>query len=347
MFFIAWTNRCGRTDVGAIRSSALLKLLNERGVYPKVIDLWEPFSFFSKLKWATSLLIRMIKKRKQLVYVSCSPYNHLLIVILGVILGNHKLIVDFRDAYSIDIKERNYHGNHKFAQFIEKLLYKCCIKFIVVTPGIKKRYKKIFGNDDKIMVVLNGHELDREFLESLSVKNGKDSNIKVVYPGMYSPYFSIKQGKEYIDILKNELNKTGKKYEIIFLGTDIGTKKLLRGEKHIRFIPDTDDSLRLPYEETIKILNEADLVFMPIDNDYGCATKIYDYLALGLPIFNIINKDNWMHEYIGERIVNSCDNIHRFKIDLDGIYHRDNQMKKLTDYIYDEVININDPAYLG
>ena len=345
MFFVGWTNRNGRTDVGAVRSSALLKQLAEKNMYPQIIDIWKQGSRISQIKWAARFLKKMIVNKPQIVYVSCNPYNHLLVVLLGVILGRHKLIVDFRDAYSIDIKERNYPGCYQLARFTEKLIYKFCEKLILVTPGIEKRYENIFGNADKLMVVPNGHELSKALLEQLAGNRKNNNEIKVVYPGMYSPYFSSVQARKYIGILSDELKKTGKKHEIIFVGTDKGTKALLKDEECVRFIPDTAGSERLPYEETIRILNEADLVFMPIDNDYGCATKIYDYLALGLPIFNFIDKNNWLHQYIAGRIVDSCENLHRFEMDYEGKYHRDNQMKKLANYIYEEARKINDPAY--
>lgn len=344
MFFIGWTNRAGRTDVGAVRSSALLKQLAEKNIYPEVIDIWKKGNRISQIKWVFSVLIKMLTSSSQIIYVSCNPYNHLLVVLLGVILGRHKLIVDFRDAYSIDIRERNYPGNYMLARITEKLVYKFCTRFVLVTPGVQKRYANIFGNADKLMVIPNGHELNREFLGQLSRRQVNNNLIKVVYPGIYSSYFSTNQAKRYIDILKRKLNKTGKEYEIIFIGTDIGTKKLLRDEEYVKFIPDTADSKRLPYEKTIEILNNADLVFMPIDNDYGCATKIYDYLALGLPIFNFIDENNWLHEVIGDRIVDSCENLPRFELDFAGKYHRDTQMKKLADYIYDEVVKQHDPA---
>lgn len=347
MLFIGWIHREGRNDVGAVRSSALLKQLEERHIYVEVVNLWKQGDRCDQIKWVFATLYKLITSKSQLVYVSCNPYKHLPVVLLGSWLGRHKLIVDFRDAYSIDIKERNYPGSYRLACFIENIVYKYCEKFILVTPGIKKRYEKIFGSADKLMVVPNGHELNRAFLEKLSTVRKDNSDIKVVYPGMYSPYFSSSQAKEYIRILKSELNKTGKKYEIIFVGTDKETKKLLKDEEYVIFIPNTAGSERLPYEETIKILNKADLVFMPIDNDYGCATKIYDYLALGLPIFNFIDKNNWLHQYIGERIVDDCEKLQRFEMDFKGKYYRDNQMKKLANYIYEETIKMNDPAYRG
>lgn len=336
MIVIAWCNRDGRNDVGANRTSRLLEQLKKRGVGCQVIDLWKPNDIYGKIKWVLRVSFLLIIAKRQLVYTSCNPYKHLLLLAFFSTIKRHKLVVDFRDAYSIDIKERNYPGSYIFARFTEKIVYKCCVKFIVVTPGIKKRYEKIFKDDSKIMVVPNGHELDREFLEQLHIRNKKNDGIRVVYPGMYSPYFFNDSGIQYIDRIKCELEKTGRRYEIIFVGTDKRTKELLKHKNNIKFIPDTDNSERLPYKETIEILNTADLVFMPIDNDYGCATKIYDYLALGLPIFNFIDKSNWLHEYIGERIVNNCENLSRFEMDYKGKYHRDNQMKTLVNYICEE-----------
>ena len=348
MIFIAWTKRYGRTDVGAVRSSALLEQLKMREIYPLVIELWKPNSIMLQVRWIISTFLTLVTRKKQLVYVSCSPYKHLLIVLLGVILGRHKLVVDFRDAYSIDIRDKNYSGIYMLAKLTEKIIYRFCVKFIVVTPGLKKRYKEIFGNDKKIMVIPNGHEISKETLDKLQHlqhRERRENFIKVVYPGMYSPYFKPEQARKYIYKLKEKIEGAGVDYEIVFVGTDKETKKLLRNEKNVKFIPDTNDSTRLSYEDTIKILNDADLTFMPINSDYGCATKIYDYLALGLPIFNFIDKNNWLHEYISERIINSCENIRRFEMDYEGKYNRTNQMKKLSIYIADLAKEIGDPSY--
>lgn len=196
------------------------------------------------------------------------------------------------------------------------------------------------------MLVPNGHNIPTEFLKSLPNVKEKDS-LLLVYPGKYAEYYGIDKSIEYMNEIESALKKTRKKYSIEFIGTDILTKKIFHKRNHFKFVPQGDNDKRIPYLDTIKELNKANFAFCPILSEYGFATKISDYLAVGLPIYDIYEQEHSIRKMIGQRLFSDLNHIPEFPKDYQGVYHRKNQMKPLVEYLMKKLNQINDPGIHG
>jgi glycosyltransferase involved in cell wall biosynthesis len=178
----------------------------------------------------------------------------------------------------------------KLAEILEKLVYRRCEHFIVCTPGLKKAYKNLFGDDKKIIVILNGYDLSRDDLGLQENKQSDNEALKCVCIGRFAEYNSG-EALRILTELKNHTKDVGKALSLIFVGTEVEpTKQIIEKlalEKQTVFYP------RLPYNEALKIAADADMGLCLVRHeamDFG--TKTYDYIGLGLPIFDCFAPDS-------------------------------------------------------
>ncbi|XQY91540.1 hypothetical protein ACNRWW_18925 [Metabacillus sp. HB246100] len=288
--------------VASLRSRVLSEVLEQRG---NKLDIITRKSFGSntlnsKLKWSIKLFAHLMKADYDKLYVSCGPFWHLRVILLACLLRRKKFIVDFRDPWSVNLKN-GFGGSKpkasdniiKKAEFWEKLVYKYCESFWTVTSGMADAYEEVFGDQKKINVVINGHNIT-------SVDDSKESNhnsdkLTFICMGKFIEYGEEKA----VHALRklNETCKAGKKsYKLEFIGAKRDSIEpiivRLGMEKNVVFIP------RLPYQEAVKRAKSADIGFCILrDENLEHGTKTFDYIGMGLPIFDCFEKGSMFHEF--------------------------------------------------
>lgn len=92
--------------VGSMRSRAIAELLEKRK--NKVIyitkDSFGKLALKYKIIWNVLCLIKLLSYNYKTLYVSCGPFDHLLLIPIVKKLKNIRIIVDFRDPWSLNIK---------------------------------------------------------------------------------------------------------------------------------------------------------------------------------------------------------------------------------------------------
>ena len=153
MLFITYYfgDDCG---IAGKRSAYLYKIIKEK-IDIRIVDK-DNFGeeCISKMSWLIKTLKLLFKAENEKVYISCGPFWHLPMVTLACWLKNHKLYVDFRDGWSINI--RTGYGREPgklsliksyIALLFERLAYAVSEKFIVCSKGTVKEYVAIFGDE--------------------------------------------------------------------------------------------------------------------------------------------------------------------------------------------------------
>lgn len=220
---------------------------------------------------------------------------------------NKSLIVDFRDAWSLNIAT-NYGNETKklslknkiklyLVRLIEKYVYKNCEYFVVCTQGMKDEYSQLFTNDKKIRLITNGYDFLPEQYRNTKTKN--NNMTRYVCLGKFVEYGENKALK-CLQLIKNK-HKDGSSFCIELVGTNREKCepliKKLNMQNHVRWYP------LLPYEQALEIAANADFGISIIRDealDYG--TKVFDYIGLGLPLFDTFEENSRFREFFAEYI---------------------------------------------
>lgn len=326
--------------VGSARSRYLLKLLKTDNNYKiQVLSKNSLGDSASKNRfiWIIKLIMSLREKFK-CVYVSCGPFWYLPIIIFMSILFKHRLIVDFRDPWSLNIK--TIHGDKYpkiklfIAENIEKILYRICQYFVVCTHGMRDEYKYLFRDDKKIKIILNGHELSDQLLALRQVEkiNNKNS-IKIICVGSFASY-----SKDAINILEEiiwKIKKMHKNVNFEFIGTDEETIQAINNNNVLRNI--TIFSPKMSYAEAMSITVTADVAICLIRNEtFDCGTKIYDYIGLGIPVYGNFCKEKQFYEFFKKYLIDDFSNINHFKPDFSKKFHRNTMLEPLVKMILND-----------
>lgn len=287
--------------VASLRSRVLSDVLAQRGNNLDIITKksFGPTAQKSKLKWSIQLFFHLLKSDYDKLYVSCGPFWHLRVILFACFIKRKKFVVDFRDPWSVNLKN-GFGGSKpiasekivKKAEFWEKLIYKYCESFWTVTLGMADAYEGVFGDRKKINVVINGHDIKVENENII-----KDSSQKLTYVcmGKFIEY-GAEKAEHALEKLRNTCFTQKIDFNLEFIGSNKEKiepiVKKLKMENHVVFIP------RMPYHEAIKRAKRADIGFCILrDESLEHGTKTFDYIGMGLPIFDCFEEGSMFHNF--------------------------------------------------
>lgn len=288
--------------VGSLRSRCLARMLEERDNH---IFYFTKHSFgnlaaSSKLMWCFFIFYHLLKSNIGKVYISCGPFWHLPFILLACQFTNKRFICDFRDPWSLNIR-RGY-GNSEakvnpvkvlISEIIEKLIYKSCYRFWVCTPGMYDLYTNLFKDNNKLDLIPNGYDFDSKLIRDIKIKeiSNATNKINLVCLGKFADE-NPKTARTALKQLKESyLENNPYSLVIDFIGTPLHpTYDLvceLGLEKNCNF------HAKMPYLEAIKLASKADMGLCVIrDEEFDLGTKAFDYIGLGLPIYNCFQENS-------------------------------------------------------
>ena len=275
-------------SVAILRSKSLYKNLKKSGYSVEVLhkNFWGINIGSSFLIWSLILFLKIIFSKEKIIYISCGPFLHLPFVVVATKIRKKKLLIDFRDPWSLNIKN-GYNQSVKvnklklfLSERIEKFSYKNCSSFIICTRGMYDGYHKLFKCDKKLELITNGFDFETDKFEDES----KFKGFNVVCLGKFVEYDEEKS----ILVLERALNMArfrNEELKLHFVGTDevINLPVL----KKLNLISNTKFYPKMEYEEALKIAAKCNMALLVLRNEnieYG--TKIFDYIGLGLPILD-------------------------------------------------------------
>lgn len=267
--------------------------------------------FFEKKGYEISIitfndsLLKRIRKilqyRKDYIFISMPPFRNFWLFFIP----NTKIILDIRDGWSIS-QERGYGGlskkrpfRAKVSRLIEGFAIKRSYLTITCTPGLKNYLCNI--SNSNIILIPNGvNESDLKLMikmKNQSKNNSSKNEITFCCAGQFSEY-----GVDKVTLLLETIAKRYSKDQLCvqLIGSDPlsneWTKsffdRITKGRGKIELLP------RLNKKELFITMLKADYGLTIIrDPDYDFGTKVYDYIALGLPVINYFSKPNNFTKY--------------------------------------------------
>lgn len=324
--------------VASSRSRSLAGFLEQKGFNLNIIsnNKWNKNSNKNIFLWGFKCASYIIKNRKSFdkVYISCGPFISLLPVAIAASMANKPVVIDFRDPWSLNIAT-NYDADNTspslkqrirlhISRIIEKFCYKTCEHFIVCTEGMKTEYYKLFSDNKKIRLITNGYDFDPKEYNDIPVKH---EEIRFVCMGKFAEY-SKEKASFILSEIKNYNDKKRRSVKLIFIGTNRKQNEpiVYKYGLNAEWYP------RLPYNEALTITANADFGLCLIRNEgYDYGTKVFDYIGLGLPIFDYFKDDNNFTRYFKEYLSNEAT---RIPLDKRLIFSREQVFNRNIDIFY-------------
>jgi len=297
--------------VGSLRSRCLARLLEQRDnhLYYFTKDSFGNLAAKFSLIWYFLLFYHLIKLNVKKVYVSCGPFWHLPFILLACQISRKQFICDFRDPWSFNIR-RGYGNPHPkinpvkplIAEWIEKLIYKFCYRFWVCTPGMYQLYADLFRNDAKLDLIPNGYDFEPESIGNFEASNNLAPDTKklhLVCLGKFAEENSTTARKALTQLKEFYVENGSNSLVIDFIGTPVSpTGELLR-ELELEKI--SVFHRKMSYLEAIKIAAKADMGLCVVrDEEFELGTKAFDYIGLGLPIYNCFQNDSNFSKFFSD-----------------------------------------------
>ncbi|MBE0440394.1 MAG: hypothetical protein IBX57_11700 [Gammaproteobacteria bacterium] len=219
-------------------------------------------------------------------------------------LQRKKIILDIRDGWSI-AQETGYGGNVKPKPFkawltrkIEWFLIRRSCLTITCTPGLQKHLERVSGK--KVVLIPNGISEQRlSLINELKsgVRKKKSDRLIFVCAGQFSEYGVDKVNKllsvinERYGIHETEIRLIGSSAQHNQWVTDYYSN-ISNGRGVVNILP------RMNEADLYKSMLEADFGLSIVrDPGYEFGTKVYDYIALGLPVVNYFDEPNNFTDY--------------------------------------------------
>ncbi|KML41338.1 hypothetical protein [Cytobacillus firmus] len=282
-----------KSGVGAQRSKSLYEFLTKRMDSDVRVFSKDDSMIKSPLLWGVLAFFYALRSNHKIIYISCGPYLNLLPLILLKFFSNKKIVIDFRDPWSFNIKSGYGKGRTNIFRYIisvlfERISYKYCDIFVVCTIGMKDYYSQVFKDSKKIRYIANGHQVPIHLYKERE-KRGllEKENLKVICIGKLMSY----NNESLIEKLKlkiENIQKGNNNAIFTFIGSEgkdyfdqYFSKEVM---KNFCFID------KLPYKEAIKHASVSDIGILTLrDENMEYGTKIFDYIGLGLPVLDIFD----------------------------------------------------------
>lgn len=235
-----------------------------------------------------------------LIFMTMPPFRNWLIVAFW----GWKTLLDWRDGWSIAM--RTGYGNTVtpskvkaiFARVIELISILLCKNIIVCTKGLEFYHGRFLnvGFRKKLIFIPNGHNLSVDQARFKEIKLKSKKCIKLICAGKFGEY-----GKNKAHFaLKTCLERyPGSRIDFLLIGADARlNNEVINSFKYAFERLNVKICEQISYEEIVSMIRDSDLAVAIIrDTDYDYGTKIFDYIASGIPILDYYDDASPFKEY--------------------------------------------------
>lgn len=314
-FFIDYLSKNGinlKCISGTLLTSyRVLKQSRECLMYPvPLFSSKSPVASIINTLLSIPIIFYIVFFKPRVIFVSVPDYSMLTPSFIGARLVNAKFIVDIRDPpevsyYTMLAREKRSKVLLKFVEFMIKIYYSVLHKsnvILAVTESLKRALEE--KSLKNVMLIPNGADLatfkSRDKMMARSQLGLDNDTFVIVYSGMIGGYYDISK----LLILIEKLNNISRRRILLLLAGPVVDKKLQELIKS----PSLKDILaylgELDVERLVTALSASDVgviprVGSPIFN-YAVPAKFYEYVALGLPILAICDKNSELWRLVEE-----------------------------------------------
>jgi glycosyltransferase involved in cell wall biosynthesis len=224
--------------------------------------------------FSTSRGVRLARTH-DVVYATCSPFSSALSGCLIKFFTGKPLVLDFRDAWSLNPYDHSVWPRRVAVRLLERLAISYADRLVVNTPGAERLYKETYpGLSKKIVSIPNG--FDPQPLPS--PRRGSTETFKIVHVGSF-------YGSRLPDNLLITLAELADdRVEFVQVGNSVPAFGRFRDRVNIRVIN------TVPRDQALRLMCDASLLYLRQGEEPGVKThiavgaKTYEYLATGIPI---------------------------------------------------------------
>jgi glycosyltransferase involved in cell wall biosynthesis len=338
--------------------------IGDNTFYAPSVSLNKPFRLevFIWIPFMVVKAIRLIQKRRaDVVLISCPPFHPALAGILLKKWFNMKLVVDYRDAWSLNPYYKEVDLFHRFIlkgdKVLEKFLLHHTDLLIVSHQTMKENYLRQFSFlKDRVDVVYNGFDPENIGIEGEPLF----SEFTILHLGDFYINQKTRDPSLFLIALQKFISQEKipqERLRVLFIGERYReVEKTISGLGLSSYVLCQD---RVPHDLAMKYLDKSHMLLL-IETRDVMTTKIFEYLATGKPILALIkegeiktmiekfskhshiliNQD--IHQIswaIGDCYKNFLLNYYKCNEVFATIYNRKNQAKQLSVFL-NKVIEI-------
>ena len=228
----------------------------------------------SQIAWFSTIRARSLAKECSLIYVSCSPFSSSLSAAIVKRLTGLPLVVDFRDAWSLNPHSHPSRLRHAMINRFEHFVLGVCDALIVNTNGAARLYSAVYPKlREKIVTIPNGYDA----LTPVA-RRPIEGEFTIMHVGTF---YEARNPDALLECL-GEM----KRDDIAFIqvGGGFDSYERFKKEVKIKVIPP------VPRVKALELMREASLLYLKqgwetgVSDYIAVGTKTYEYLATGLPI---------------------------------------------------------------
>tara|TARA_Y100000758_G_scaffold276990_2_gene222130 strand:- start:1337 stop:2332 length:996 start_codon:yes stop_codon:yes gene_type:complete len=247
------------------------------------------------------LIFYLIRQKNSFFFVSMPSFSGFwLFFIPGL-----RVILDIRDGWSI-AQEKGYGSSinekpckARATRIIERFIIRRSWITITCTNGLQEYLMSISGRD--VLLIPNGvPDMDYDLAHSLVVKRRETNSDDLIFccAGKFSEYGADKV-KKLCKVIIDRYQSCGN-IKIQLIGSDEEKNAWVQGfvseasnnRAVVEFLP------RMGRDKLYRVLSRADYGIVVLrDPGYEFGTKVYDYIALGLPVVNYFDEPNNFTNY--------------------------------------------------
>jgi glycosyltransferase involved in cell wall biosynthesis len=266
-------------------------------IWKKYLCLIDPFS-----GWIFPALLKglqIVKKEKiDLIIATCPMFSTIVAAYLISLISKTKLILDYRDPWSLRDYKHSVIVGKKLGRFFEKLAIKQAKAIVFVTRRMKKDFIENFGNHTNAIcrVIPNGFH-NNGLVVSLSLGENKKN---MIYAGKLYGERSINLLAKPIKKLLNDrlINKDTFCFHIFGKLNDEDRATIENNGLSNLIL----EHATVPFKQIIRYLNGADILVLIIglSMSYSISYKFFDYLSVNRPILAVVPENSAMVDLMNE-----------------------------------------------
>lgn len=277
------------------KTSRLKKVLNR--LWNDYLCIVDPFS-----GWILPALIKGLKviknNRIDLIIATGPPFSSMVVGFLLSIMTNNKLIIDYRDPWTVHRTQYSKIFGKKINRLCERLAIGRASALVFCSSIMKEEFITGLGNYTRATyhVVPNGFH-DKNTLQPVPLGNGRKN---IVYAGSLYGERRLKLLASPLFHLLNEGLITKETFCLHIFGklNDQDRNQIMKYRLQDMF----EQHPQVPYAEILKYLRAADILFLPSGSDvsYAIPFKFYDYLSVKRPILAVAPKNSAIAELMNK-----------------------------------------------
>ena len=227
-----------------------------------------------QIAWLSTWRGARLARNCDCVYVSCSPFSSALSGCLIKLLARKPLILDFRDAWSLNPHSNESRVRRWLIAKLERVAVSICDTLILNTAGAERLYKERYpAYSHKFTCIPNG--FDWFTGQAPAATSGKFTIMHV------GDFYRSRTPDRLLDALANIRDP---RVEFVQVGPMFQSYERYREKLSIRVID------RVPHRQALELMGTASLLYLAQGFEHGVteyiavASKTYEYLATGIPI---------------------------------------------------------------